>query len=283
MGLPNNLRLNVSNPNVPRCAKSPYIFSGYRPRLTFMQGVLSTLHWHNETVNILSHLIPSFGFVVYALFISNTDTLAFSCAITIFAALLASAVFHMTCSCPKRYYTALTCDNIGLISIIGLCGGSHVYNLSSRISHHACAWHMFLFCVTLLVACYYVVGSAVRKSCSRLDADELVKNGIDPVYAVRGNYLAFVFVLISMTYWIFPVLHIATFNYELAWHSASIIMVDWVMWLVSFVIYALQFPEKRFPGMFDYLGNSHNIFHFWIVASDITYMVCMHRLYNLKV
>ena len=35
------------------------------------------------------------------------------------------------------------------------------------------------------------------------------------------------------------------------------------------VIYSLKFPEKWFPGWFDYIGNSHNIFHVCVVIGAL--------------
>ena len=35
------------------------------------------------------------------------------------------------------------------------------------------------------------------------------------------------------------------------------------------VLYAIKWPERRFPGRFDCFGNSHNIFHFCVVIGQI--------------
>jgi adiponectin receptor len=34
------------------------------------------------------------------------------------------------------------------------------------------------------------------------------------------------------------------------------------------VLYALKWPEKSFPGRFDFFGNSHNIFHFCVLVGQ---------------
>jgi len=35
------------------------------------------------------------------------------------------------------------------------------------------------------------------------------------------------------------------------------------------VIYALKWPEKFYPGKFDYFGHSHNIFHVCVVVGAV--------------
>ena len=38
-------------------------------------------------------------------------------------------------------------------------------------------------------------------------------------------------------------------------------IVGGIFYLIGAFIYAMRFPEAYFPKKFDYIGNSHNIFH----------------------
>lgn len=46
-----------------------------------------------------------------------------------------------------------------------------------------------------------------------------------------------------------------------------------VFYIVGVIIYVVRIPERWMPGMFDLVGNSHQLFHLMAIAG-----ACMHTL-----
>lgn len=50
--------------------------------------------------------------------------------------------------------------------------------------------------------------------------------------------------------------------------------------ILGAVIYSLRIPECYFPGKFDILGHSHQIFHILVVAASIMHLVGLLKAYE---
>ena len=92
---------------------NPHITHGYRVNLTFKQTTFSLFHWHNETLNVWTHLGGLLLFLVmaagaYATWLNRaaigeivTSTVFFLSAMMM---LLFSSVFHLYNCCSDRHY-----------------------------------------------------------------------------------------------------------------------------------------------------------------------------------
>jgi adiponectin receptor len=68
---------------------NPYILGGYRREMSFMQAISTLFIWHNETINIWSHLIAFLvfiGFVIEDVVVFSNDRMPLF-------------IFHFGCSC----------------------------------------------------------------------------------------------------------------------------------------------------------------------------------------
>jgi adiponectin receptor len=54
-----------------------------------------------------------------------------------------------------------------------------------------------------------------------------------------------------------------------------------LVYLVGAVFYAMQIPERWYPGCFDWIGGSHNIFHCMVVCGILFHWYAMHDLFHL--
>jgi predicted membrane channel-forming protein YqfA (hemolysin III family) len=52
----------------------------------------------------------------------------------------------------------------------------------------------------------------------------------------------------------------------------------WLLLLSAVILYVSRFPERWFPGQFDTLGNSHNLFHVVVVVSSCCALVAASRV-----
>jgi predicted membrane channel-forming protein YqfA (hemolysin III family) len=48
-------------------------------------------------------------------------------------------------------------------------------------------------------------------------------------------------------------------------------------YMVGFFFYATQFPEKRWPGRFDLLGSSHQIWHVFVFIGAFLFYVAVRE------
>lgn len=258
----------VTDKQVPKCAIASYVINGYRPRLTQTQAIYSVFAWHNETVNIWTHLFPSLCFLLYTCLQLQRQTsyIFIISAFLMSVALVFSATFHVMCSTPRLYYKYLTCDNVGMFSTIGLCVGSAVHLISINLTQMEHAIYIATFAGILAVSLYFVVEPTITKARSALDADEM---NVCTEQALRGNKLAPFSLLLCISFWMVPVVHLYFVNKELAVNITLILLWEYIAWGICFVIWFLQLPERCFPGSFDYFGNSHNLFHCCIVLCNV--------------
>ena len=89
-----------------------------------------------------------------------------------------------------------------------------------------------------------------------------------------------------------PILHMAFFGNTIEGYSKDIILINWYLGGISYVIgalfYILRFPEKKFPGKFDFFGASHQIFHVLVFCGALFHFMgsldaYKYRFKNLKV
>lgn len=53
-----------------------------------------------------------------------------------------------------------------------------------------------------------------------------------------------------------------------------------LVYLIGATFYALQIPERWYPGCFDWFGGSHNIFHCMVVCGILFHWYAMHELFH---
>ncbi len=51
------------------------------------------------------------------------------------------------------------------------------------------------------------------------------------------------------------------------------------LYIVGALLYAMRVPERFYPGRFDYLGASHQIFHCLILAAAWSHYISLRRGY----
>ena len=53
------------------------------------------------------------------------------------------------------------------------------------------------------------------------------------------------------------------------------LLATFCSYMVGFMFYASQFPEKRWPGRFDLLGHSHQIWHIFVFVGALLFYVAV--------
>lgn len=243
---------------VPEHFRESFIFSGYRsPRSSISQCVLSIFQLTNETLNIWTHLIPAvyFGCTVLA-FCQSLDAVAIP--------YMAPLVVYMTTVCMFPLASML----------------AHIFNVMSDKARHVC------FFVDYWALSLFGFGSALAFRAYSFTRSQLDSPYVDmylPVAAIvssgsllvscrtrfmkvgwRRKVIRFTSFAIPYFFNVMPLLHrlaVADDAGELSREANYFHTRQFVFAFLSAFLYCSHIPERLFPGRFDIVGHSHQLFH----------------------
>ena len=75
----------------------------------------------------------------------------------------------------------------------------------------------------------------------------------------------------------FSVIHMSFFGNTIIGYVKGVKILFWsiggVSYIIGAILYILRFPEKVFPGKFDYFGASHQIFHVLVFVGAFSHFI----------
>ncbi|POW20934.1 hypothetical protein PSHT_02957 [Puccinia striiformis] len=235
---------------------NPYILTGYRPNLPSMVACLKSIfaYFHNETVNIHTHL---WGSVTFCLLIfslskpsqyipwgirSDMDSSNLSSSVTWKDTFVFGAFSSQ--GCPASDLVCSTFGRLDYIGIVWLIVGSFYPSVYYGFFCRGKVIAAYLILITTLgaFATYTVVSPAYRSNSGR-----------------RNRTIVFVALGLSG---IFPVTH-GILSHGLL-DAADRVGLWWLlgsgaMYIIGAIFYAERFPERLTPGSFDLIGSSHQV------------------------
>ncbi|GET93649.1 hypothetical protein, conserved [Leishmania tarentolae] len=259
---------------------NPYIRSHYRAFYTFKMCFKSLLGWHNETINVYTHLLT---FVAFLALTALLYTTVLRKAITapslrsskiiygIFCfgsliCMLNSTLYHLFNShCSCRVMKAM--GRLDFIGITALIVSSFLPPLYVMFHCHPVARTVYITAI-LLLSTAGIVGPLT----------DLFHKHV----WVRVN----VFLGLGFS-GLVPALHslmIVPMNAASASTTLGICLMV-VLYCSGVAFYVTQFPESRFPGHFDCLFSSHQLWHFFVsMAALVHYFNCvsMYQLWQVS-
>ncbi|KIW68104.1 hypothetical protein PV04_04071 [Phialophora macrospora] len=255
-----------------------YIHSGYRQvSYSYSRSWRSVLHWHNESVNIWSHLIPAtlslpFAVVLYKVLkprydhASMADVIAMSCFFAGAAFCLGiSASFHtLSNHSPSvaRFWNQLDYAGISL-----LIAGSFVPSVYYGFwCHPVKQWTYWIMICSLGVAC------TTMSVLPRFRTPEW-----RPIRA-----LMFVGMGISAVFPVFEGLRIFGLEDMEKQMGLSWVVLQGALYILGAGLYAARIPEAWYPGKFDTLGSSHQIFHILIVLAALCHLRGLLKAFDYR-
>ena len=189
--------------------------------------------------------------------------------IIIFSAILClsfSAIFHLFGVINEKYFNILNRFDYGGISLLisGSCFPPYYY---------------FFYYSTLFKYLYLILISVFGVGTFLYSlTDDFNK---PKRRALRGT-LFLIFGLCSGV----PIMHMAFFGDYIEGYGNDIILLNWYLGGISYIIgalfYILRFPEKKFPGKFDYFGASHQIFHVLVFFGALFHFIGSLEAYNYR-
>ncbi|WAQ96137.1 PAQR3-like protein [Mya arenaria] len=241
---------------------NPYVTDGYRVSLPFNLCLKSMFIWTNETMNIWSHLGGFFLFIFFMLYdniieLPNhqgtvADHLIVTAGLLCYQfCMLCSAGFHMFgCHSERASKRWLAVDLAGiLIGVIGC---------------YLPAVHYAFYCLSIWRDVYLFTIAALSAL--------IVFVQFHPQYfSVHWFYQRISVYVGLVAYGVIPATHWYFLNG--GWGSEVVqmfipkVVVMYMLGMLAFTFYITKFPERVFPGTFNFLGHSHQWWHLIIVMA----------------
>jgi len=245
---------------VPHHVREPFIYTGYRGRCgTALKCLRTTLFVRsNETLNVWTHVIPAIYFVWTAVSwwlsetsVSRSSWLALSIYLgTVCVVPVTSAVAHMfSCASDEAWHICFFADYAAL-SVYAV-GASVAYRVFAFPPLLCGGWYAALY---VPLSGVIAVASLAGSCWSRFLPDGTRRK------AVRFLSLAFPYL-----FDVAPVAYGLVTDSQAFAPSRALHQRQFLAAFLSAVIYCLHLPERLFPGQFDFIGHSHQIFH--VIAS----------------
>ena len=247
---------------------NPFIRTAYRPiSQSTLRCVQSICHLHNETINILTHLIPSILFLCSLPILHRrisgrfpgatpTDHLIFSLNVIAAATtMLLSATYHTLMNHSFTWSTLwLRIDYVGILTLI----------LASFIS----GIYVGFYCNPFLQRVYWTMITSLS-----LISGVLVVHPRLQGMKYR-SYRTWAFVLTGLSGFA-PVIHgLCLYGWEEMWVRSG--MPYWYLegavYLIGAFFFATRIPESIWPNSFDVWCSSHQIFHLLVVAGALVHL-----------
>ncbi|KAI1278727.1 Progestin and adipoQ receptor family member 4 [Halotydeus destructor] len=240
--------------DVPKYLRfNPYILTGYRsPQLTYSQCLYSLCYFHNETLNIMTHVISLAIFVVYMpnqipWEEINYKWLPYTHIIGSFSSWIGSSVYHLFMNHKhgeQFYFDLLRWDVVGIWVTQAVGASTTVYTSVYRFP----LWLQIGF-----IGVYVILSLRALK-------DSMVANS--PSKRVLGFAYLFAMRIIAFG------MRRKTIQDGDASPLIHIVMQE--IWpVLGSCIAAARVPERWFPGKFDLWLNSHNLMHVLVVLGAL--------------
>lgn len=241
---------------------NPYVTGGYRSMLPFSLCCKSLFVWSNETINIWSHLTGCFIFL-FLIFYDNlfalpnsratfSDHLIVTLGLFCFQfCLLCSAGYHLfNCHSERASRRWLALDLAGIS--VGLIGC------------YLPGVHYAFYCLSIWRDIYLIVISILFLVVLLVQTN--------PQYLSQAwDYRRIVLYMGLVGYGIVPTIHWVYLTGGMATQLVQIFLpkvtVMYLLAVLAFFFYISKMPERYFPGRFDYVGSSHQLWHIIILMA----------------
>ncbi|KAF5677028.1 PHO87-like protein [Fusarium heterosporum] len=253
-----------------------FILSGYRQsQNSYAHSFRSLFYLHNESVNIWSHLLGAIVFLASAAYVdrvvrpryasaSSTDVLVFACFFGGAVVCLGmSATFHTLLNHSAT--VAKWGNKLDYTGIVALIVGSYVPAL-----------YYGFFCLPNLMTAYLWVICVLGAGCGLVSWIERFRT---PTWR---PYRTMMFIGLGVS-GVVPVIHgacIYGFQGLEERMSLSWVILHGAMYIFGAVLYAVRWPERSAPGAYDIWGNSHQIFHVFVILAAVTHFYGMAKAFD---
>ena len=225
----------------------------------------SIFTFHNDTLNIWTHLVPGLYFA-YLAFVTNAEMVRLNTKIEdrlVFVGYLVLATVTMLVSAGYHtwrshsasvYHFCLACDLRGIVLLLY---GANMLCISQAMKYFD-FWRGF----------YNLLNFAFTVALS-LWVPYMVKHRLSNQRTIYFTVFSFVavmvwthrFALLFEHHHTLPQIKNYADHYESSWHHFYTLVISYACAGIGLVIRNLKYPERGFPFLFDIFGASHQLFH----------------------
>ena len=253
---------------IPAEMRIPYILSGYRRTHQSWKYYLSSIfHIHNETFNIWTHLIGAVivGFqivVYYRIYETAQSELRWTVlgyGFCVISALTFSSIAHLIHSKSRHInYTVFLIDYLGVCFWVYGTGIMTVFGISEAsiypyVKDYYLKWQCFCTLINYVNICAAKLWYAHDLGNPRRTI--MVVGGIGGQFTMNSIPFSWRY----YTCMIDQNCHISSLN-----HVTYVIL----MFFIVALLFMLRQPEKTWPGKFDIIGGSHQLFHIAVIFAQ---------------
>lgn len=239
---------------------NPHIRSGYRLDYTCWDALKSLFQIHNELLNVWTHLLSAAYFVYLGIdewFSAQSMVIVVYLAGAVFM-FMGSAVFHLFQAMGVQTSKSLVkLDYIGILVQIAVS--------------FVTALHFSFFCADdvrnlyqaiIIVLCLIGLWVSLSDSFSK------------PDYAVARVLLFGAIIAYAVVPWIHMIAVHGISGHEIVELGIGFVYMVGA-YLVGAIIYATRWPERSWPGRFDVVGGSHQLWHLCVTVAAYLHYVTL--------
>lgn len=254
------------------------VLGGYRREMSLRQALLTIFMWHNETLNIWSHLIAGICFVsLFVMFVTRTQDSFPKWPLVVFQlgasyTFFVSSLFHTVLCVSRHHYEFYRKIDFTAIIIV-------MFSMFWPFCYYVfdCVWDGHLWPII-----YISVAAAVSLMCLVVC--------LMPMFQSKAFHIVRPFIFGVLSIWgVVPVVHAAILFWDIYAVKAAILLVclQLLLHCIGAILYATQWPErilKRYHGnchVSDYV-TSHFIFHILIFLGLVSFHKANLILYTWR-
>ncbi|KAI8898680.1 hemolysin-III related-domain-containing protein [Globomyces pollinis-pini] len=243
-----------------------WVITGYRAYYSYPESWRSLFEKHNETFNVWSHIVGALIIIYLIIYswvapihplITTEERLILTAFLLLQMYTMAtSSLYHLHLCVDEKAFRFWGCmDFSGISASIGSCS----LTVSYFLLHCESGMRVFWLCALIFPNMVGIIGPMFE----RWSSTEF-RTTRSMIYFFSGLAAIGPFIYFDLQHGMKqfpnspenPVLSILT--------SMSI------QFLIGMIVYETRIPERFGPGKFDFLGNSHQIWHIFVVTGTMT-------------
>lgn len=252
---------------------NPHILSGYRFHEAKLDCIRSVFTLSNELFNIWSHFIGLMVMLAIAFYFYPTSvTFKISTNADVF---VAAVFFFAACKCLVCSTMWHTMNSIAEQNLLERFACVDYTGISLLVAASIMTTEYTAFYCEPVSRWIYMVTTALLGIGGVILPWHPTFNRMDMAWARVCFY-----VTLALTGFI-PVIQLnMTRGPAWAFYFYAPITKSLMVYISGAVLYASKIPERWWPGVFDYVGGSHNIWHCAVLGGILFHYVAMHEFFK---
>jgi adiponectin receptor len=252
---------------------NPHITKGYRFSETKLACVTSAFGFSNELVNIWSHAIGLMVVLAIAFYFYPTSA---NFSVSSKGDILIAAVFFFAaCQCLLCSVIWHTMNSVADVCLISMFACVDYTGISLLIAASIMTTEYTAFYCEPVSRWIYMVTTALLGIGGVILPWHPRFNGADMAWVRVAFYVA-----LSAT-GMLPIVQLSfTRSGAAALEFYTPIAKSLLVYFVGALVYASKVPERWCPGMFDYVGGSHNLWHIAVLGGILFHYTAMQDFFS---